>query len=83
MHEYKYGVATISRLLKIIVSFAEYNLFYRALSQKKPMILRSLLIVATPQDQDMAGYCGVVRCSVLQRFAVCCRVSMQVRLMHV
>jgi len=34
--------------LKIWVSFAEYSLFYRALLQKKPRILRSLLIVATP-----------------------------------
>ena len=30
------------------VSFAEYRLFYRALLQKRPMILKSLLIVATP-----------------------------------
>jgi len=30
------------------VSFAEYYLFYRALLQKRPVILRSLLIVATP-----------------------------------
>jgi len=43
-----YGVATISRLLQITFSFAEYRLFYRALLQKRPMILRSLLIVATP-----------------------------------
>ena len=34
--------------LKLQVSFAEYRLFYRALSQKRPMILRSLLIVSTP-----------------------------------
>ena len=34
--------------LKLQVSFAEYSLFYRALSQKRPTILRSLLIVATP-----------------------------------
>jgi len=34
--------------LKLYVSFAEYSLFYRALLQKKSMILRSLLIVATP-----------------------------------
>jgi len=33
------------------VSFAEYRLFYRALLQKRPMILRSLLIVATPYSQ--------------------------------
>jgi len=33
---------------KLYVSFAEYSLFYRALLQKRPVILRSLLIVATP-----------------------------------
>jgi len=33
---------------KLQVSFAEYRLFYRALVQKRPIILRSLLIVATP-----------------------------------
>ena len=36
---------------KLQVSFAEYRLLYRALLQKRPMILRSLLIVATPYDQ--------------------------------
>ena len=34
--------------LKSKVSFVEYSLFYRALLQKWPMILWSLLIVATP-----------------------------------
>jgi len=34
--------------LKLQVSFAEYSLFYRALLQKRPIILRSLLIVASP-----------------------------------
>jgi len=33
---------------KLQISFAEYRLFYRAFLQKKPIILRSLLIVATP-----------------------------------
>ena len=33
--------------LKLQVSFAEYRLFYSALLQKRPIILRSLLIVAT------------------------------------
>ena len=33
--------------LQIYVSFAEYRLFSRVLWQKRPMILRSLLIVAT------------------------------------
>ena len=35
---------------KLQVSFAEYSLFYRALLQKRPIILRSLLIVATPYE---------------------------------
>jgi len=34
--------------LKLWVFFAEYSLFKRALMQKRPIILRSLLIVATP-----------------------------------
>jgi len=34
--------------LKVYVSFAEYSLFQRVLLQKRPIILRSLLIVATP-----------------------------------
>jgi len=33
---------------KLYVSFAEYRLFYRALLQTRLMILRSLLIEATP-----------------------------------
>jgi len=34
--------------LELQVSFAEYRLFYREILQKRPIILRSLLIVATP-----------------------------------
>jgi len=34
--------------LKVQVSFAEYSFFHRDLLQKRPEILRSLLIVATP-----------------------------------
>jgi len=34
--------------LKLYVSFVEYSLFYRALLQKRPIILKSLLMVATP-----------------------------------
>jgi len=34
--------------LKLWVSFAEYRLFFRFLLQKKPVILRSLLLAATP-----------------------------------
>jgi len=39
--------------LKLYVSFAEYCLFYRALLQKRPIILRSLLIEATPYQWDI------------------------------
>jgi len=41
-----YGLATIRRLLKSIGLFTEYILFYRAFW--RPIILSSLLIVATP-----------------------------------
>jgi len=34
--------------LKLQVSFAEYRLFYMALLQKRPIILRSLQVIATP-----------------------------------
>ena len=44
----RYGVAMISRLLQIKVSFAEYRFFNRSLLQKSLKILRSQLIVATP-----------------------------------
>ena len=45
-----YGMATISRLLKIIGLFCKYCLFRRADLQKRPIISRSLLIVATPYN---------------------------------
>jgi len=41
--------------LKLQVSFAEYSLFYRARLQKRPVILRSLLVVATPYLDIRAG----------------------------
>ena len=39
--------------LKSKVSFAEYSLFYRALLHSRPIILRSLLIVAIPYASDV------------------------------
>ena len=45
-----YGVATISRLLKIVPLFGENRSLFGALLQKRPIILRSLLIVATPYE---------------------------------
>jgi len=41
--------------LKLYVSFAVYILFYRALLQKRPITLRSLLIVATPYSIPLIG----------------------------
>jgi len=43
-----YGVATISRLLNIIDLFGKRALKRVAILQKRPIILKSLLIVATP-----------------------------------
>jgi len=40
--------------LHLQVSFAECSLFYRALLQKRPIILRSLQIVATPYSHFLA-----------------------------
>ena len=40
---------------KLQVSFAEYRLFYRALLQKRPIILRSLLVEATPYGYMCMG----------------------------
>ena len=50
-HMWSMIIHTVVRLvgsLKLQVSFADYHLFYMALLQKRPIILRSLLIVATP-----------------------------------
>jgi len=54
IHICEWGVSAMGWLrvvgsLKIQFSFAEYRLFYRALLQKRPIILRSLLGEATPQ----------------------------------
>jgi len=43
-----YGVATIRRLLQIVRLFCRILSLIRALLHKRPVILRSLLIVATP-----------------------------------
>jgi len=45
--------------LKLYVSFAEYRLIYRARLQKRPTILRSLLIVATPYLADI-WWCNIM-----------------------
>ena len=53
------GVATVSRIDKIIGLHAEYRLFYRALLQKRPKILSILLTKATPG----AGFIKVIKIS--------------------
>ena len=66
--------------LKLQVSFAEFSLFDRALLQKRPVILRSLLIVPTPYStclyHTIPPYNTSARVqvcySVLQCAAVCC-----------
>jgi len=45
--EYSYGVATISRLLKIIGLFCKEPYKRDYILQKRPIILKSLLVVAT------------------------------------
>jgi len=53
--------------LTLQVSFAEYSLFYSALLQKRPMILRSLLIVATPYEYLQVCRASCVSVSVCER----------------
>jgi len=43
--------------LKLYVFFAEHSLFYMALLQRRPIILRSLLIVATPHSHPHTHVC--------------------------
>ena len=45
-----YGVATTSRLFKIICLFCKQPYKRDGILQKRPIILRSLLIVATPYE---------------------------------
>jgi len=49
---YDMGWLRLVGSLKLQVSSAEYRLFYRALLQKRPIILRSLLVEATPYAFD-------------------------------
>jgi len=48
------GLLQLEGSLKLWVSFAEYRLFYRAVLQRRPIISRSLLIVATPYQLSIA-----------------------------
>jgi len=51
----RYGVATNSRLLQIIGLFAKEPYKRDDILQKRPIILRSLLIVATPEQGGAAS----------------------------
>ena len=63
LHYTEYKVATISRLLKIIRLFCKRASSKRLYSAKEPIILRSLLIVATPnQFQSEFHSCSVLCC---------------------
>jgi len=60
--------------LKLQVSFAEYRLFHRALLQKRPIILMSLLLEAAPYERETSFEFSVLLCfkcvSVCQRKGV-------------
>jgi len=77
-----YGVAAINRLLKLQVYFAKEHYKRDYILQKRPTILRSLLIVATPYlDLQSPLWCPLAntksragRLTALQCVAVCCSV---------
>ena len=50
------GWLQVVGFFKFYISFAEYRLFYRALLQKRPTILRSLIIEANPYKGDQSVY---------------------------
>jgi len=64
--------------IKLQVSFAEYCLFYRALLQKRPIIVSILLTKATPychRTSSRQGDLSVLQCvAVWCCVALCCRV---------
>ena len=63
--------------LKLQVSFAEHRLFHRALLQMRPIILRSLLIVATPYGEQNARYLPQID-SKSAWYSACCSELQQV-----
>jgi len=67
------GVATISRLFKIIGLFCRISSLYRALLQIRPIILRSLLIVATPYHDLFHRYEVASISRLLQNIDLFCK----------
>ena len=55
------GWLRLAGSLELQLSFAEYHLFYRALFQKRPVILRSLLIVARLLTRALVVFLCVIR----------------------
>jgi len=60
------GWLRLAGSIKVYVSSAEYRLFYRALLQKRPIILRSLLAEATPYAQKSHCVCRLRSIAVLK-----------------
>ena len=56
------GLATVSRIGKIIGLFCRNRLFYRALLQKRPIIFSILLTVATPYVNILYIYAYINAC---------------------
>jgi len=67
-----YGVATISRLLKILGLFAKEPCKRDDILQKRPIILRSLLIVATPYVCRKSARCQTYYVQRLQTRHMTC-----------
>ena len=65
--------------LKIYVFFAESSLFYRALLQTRPIVLRSLLIVATKSCRNIHAYAVEMKTRSMSR--IYSSVNMQVMYM--
>jgi len=64
------GLLRLVGSLKLQVSFAERSLLYRALWQKRPIILRSLLLEATPYSALLKSMCVRVCVCVCVRVCV-------------
>jgi len=66
--------------LKLQVSFAEYSLFNRVLLQKRPIILRSLLIVAKPPHMCIYTYGVATMSRLLKIIGLICKKVLEERL---
>jgi len=60
LYVYPMGWLRLVGSLKLHVSFAEYSLFYSSLLQKRPVILRSLLVKATQYVYLVYSMCALL-----------------------